>query len=152
MLLLRRRGDELQEYRFEGEEMTRDALAMFLKQKTHLYLNLPGCLRKFDSLARWYNRATTDELREKVLRRTEEEADAEGGGEDRKRAGTYLRMMRLLHQGGEGALREEEARLRGDLKVGGELRVQAQEYLNIIRSFDVVEAEPYKPFKPQAEG
>ena len=38
--------------------------------KTGVYLNLPGCSRKFDSLARWFLRSKRDpEERAKVIAR-----------------------------------------------------------------------------------
>jgi len=109
VILLKRKGkNKFEEHRF-GAELTKDNVIAFLKQKTGVYLNLPGCNRRFDSMARWFLRAEDGEKRKEVLDKTEKDHAGVKDEVTKAVAAKYVRVMKqILENGDEWVLREED--------------------------------------------
>ncbi len=119
--------------------MEKDELLTFLKHKTGLYLNLPGCLRKFDSMASWFLRAEDAAGRAQVIARAKEDANKETDEAVRAKAKKYVKIMQMIDVKGEEALEAEKERVERLIKEENMSEGKREDMLgtlNVIKSFE----------------
>ena len=127
---------------FQGE-FTNEALQRFVGSKSGLWIGLPGCLEPFDILAQNFMAASGTPNRKEILRQAEEAWDKlVSGGQDRKSAEVYVKVMRKILEKGDDFLRSETERvdsLRKGAKITGDKKAEMERRLNILQSFQPVE-------------
>ncbi len=132
-------SDEVEEFQFAGEDFTAANLKNFLRQKTGVYLPLAGCIESLDAVADRMLGADKKDW-EKMAKEAEEEA-AKVPEKSRKRAETYVKIVRKIISDGEEFVKKETDRTKKllDGKITEAKRTELQEKINILRSFTRVE-------------
>ena len=124
-------------YRF-GDKLTADGLKKFVRQKSGIYLSLPGCIEQFDKLVDKLLAAPESD-RQAVLKEAEDLWDKTHGPRMAKRADIYVKLMRKVVAAGPGFVAKETQRVKKLL--GGKISVEKKEELeeksNILKSFSV---------------
>ena len=121
--------------RYGGDKNLED-LKTFIKHKTGVYLNLPGCLKEFDDLASKFIKAD-EKGKSKIFAKAQKELSKEQE-EDQPKARKYLKIMKLLQEKGPSAIADEEARIKKLLageKMSDEKRKDLAKSLNVLKSF-----------------
>eukprot|EP00092_Neocalanus_flemingeri_P057274 GFUD01068023.1.p1 GENE.GFUD01068023.1~~GFUD01068023.1.p1 ORF type:complete len:222 (-),score=58.56 GFUD01068023.1:72-737(-) len=122
--------------RFVGE-FKADSLKNFLRQKSGIYLPLPGCIEEFDLLVDKLIKSSKEEQK-KVLREAEDLWDKVHGPKMHKRADIYVKIMRKIVDIDISFVKKEEERLKkitGGKKITPEKKEEMEERLNILKSF-----------------
>jgi len=134
---------ERKEYRFgKNDEFTEENLKSFVKQKSGIYLPLPGCMEEFDNLAARLMSAGSAGEKGKVMAEAEK---AFAATTDNKKADIYLKIMRKIVAEGPGVPDTEMARVMKVIaggKVSEEKRNSMKQRLNVLRSF--MQTQPQK--------
>ena len=137
VILFKKKGRRLEEVRY-GADMDKDEILTFLRHKTGMYLNLPGTLRKYDSVARWFLKAENPVEREKIVEKAESQAEKEKKEETRIKARKYAKVMRMVASRGNDALDSEKERLLRLLEGEGtskEKKEDLEATLNVVKAF-----------------
>lgn len=126
------------EYRFgKSDDFTEENLKSFIKQKSGIYLPLPGCLEEFDELAARLVAASSAGEKGKVV------ADAEkallaANATDKPKADMYVKIMRKMAKEGAGVPEAEMARIKKVIeggKVSDDKKKSMRQRLNVLRAF-----------------
>ena len=114
---------------FYGGEFQTEEFKRFLKHKTGVYLNFPGCTQQLDELAAIF--CKSQDKRQEVMDKFKADKD--------ERAKRYLKIGHLINKRGFEALDKEEERLRkllsDEKSASKEKRLEMTLNLNVLRSF-----------------
>ena len=124
-------------YRF-GDKLTAEGLKKFVRQKSGIYLSLPGCIEEFDKLVdKLLAGAESDQ--ESVLKEAEDLWDKTHGPRMAKRADIYVKLMRKVVAVGPTFVAKEAQRVKKLLggKISSEKKEELEEKSNILKSFTV---------------
>ncbi len=128
-------GDDVEEFKFSGQDFSAANLKNFLRQKTGVYLPLAGCIESMDSVADKMLGADKKEW-DSILKEAEAEA-AKVPEKSRKRAETYVKIIKKMISDGEDFVKKETERTKKllDGKITEAKKTELQEKVNILRSF-----------------
>ena len=119
----------------KSDDFTEENLKSFIKQKSGIYLPLPGCLEEFDELAARLVAADTAGEKGKVV------AEAEKGlaaAADKSKAEIYVKIMRKMVKEGAGVPEAEMTRIKKVIeggKVSEDKKKSMKQRLNVLRAF-----------------
>jgi len=132
-----KKGKNLQHFRF-GDKLTADGLKKFVRQKSGIYLSLPGCIEEFDKLVDKLLAAAEPD-RQTVLKEAEDLWDKTHGPRMAKRADIYVKLMRKVVAAGPGFVVKETQRVKKLLggKISSDKKEELEEKSNILKSFSV---------------
>eukprot|EP00092_Neocalanus_flemingeri_P005177 GFUD01005569.1.p1 GENE.GFUD01005569.1~~GFUD01005569.1.p1 ORF type:complete len:248 (-),score=65.70 GFUD01005569.1:93-836(-) len=136
ILFVKNAEGKVENFRFVGE-FKADSLKNFLRQKSGIYLPLPGCIEEFDLLVDKLIKSSKEEQK-KVLREAEDLWDKVHGPKMHKRADIYVKIMRKIVDIDISFVKKEEERLKkitGGKKITPEKKEEMEERLNILKSF-----------------
>lgn len=119
------------------QEFTADNLKKFIRSKSGVYIGLPGCLEKFDKLAKKFAEEKSIDGKKKILREAEDLWDKAKGNQDHKSAEVYVKVMRKVIEKGDEFLTTESSRVENILKgkVNKDKKEEMQYRVNILQSF-----------------
>merc|ERR1712106_505837 len=119
-LFVKNAEGKVDSFRFVGE-FSASKLKNFIRQKSGIYLPLPGCIEEFDLLVDKLLRAAKQD-RKKVLREAEDLWDKVHGPKMHKRADIYVKIMKKIVDTDISFVKKEEERLK---KIsGGQITVE----------------------------
>ena len=124
-------------FRF-GDKLTADGLKKFVRQKSGIYLSLPGCIEQFDKLVDKLLAATESD-KQSVLKEAEDLWDKTHGPRMAKRADIYVKLMRKVVATGPSFVAKEAQRVKKLLggKISSDKKEELEEKSNILKSFSV---------------
>jgi len=124
-------------FRF-GDKLTADGLKKFVRQKSGIYLSLPGCIEEFDKLVDKLLSAPEAD-RQSVLKEAEALWDKTHGPRMAKRADIYVKLMRKVVATGPSFVAKEAQRVKKLLggKISSDKKEELEEKSNILKSFSV---------------
>ena len=124
-------------FRF-GDKLTADGLKKFVRQKSGIYLSLPGCIEQFDKLVDKLLAAAESD-KQSVLKEAEALWDKTHGPRMAKRADIYVKLMRKVVATGPGFVAKETQRVKKLLggKISSDKKEELEEKSNILKSFSV---------------
>jgi len=140
-LFVKNADGKLESFRFV-EEFSAAKLKNFIRQKSGIYLPLPGCIEEFDLLVDKLLRSAKEDQK-KVLREAEDLWDKIHGPKMHKRADIYVKIMRKIVDTDFSFVTKEEERLK-KIKAGKikpEKKKEIEERLNILKSFSLQEGK-----------
>jgi len=130
------KSGKLKDFRFD-DEFTANDLKNFVRQKTGIYLPLPGCLEDFDILAD--KLMTTSDAGSKGKLVVEAEKTRDKLDDDKKKkAEIYIKIMHKIVSEGENFIEKETARVKkimDDGKISESKKKQLEQRINILKSF-----------------
>jgi len=142
ILFVKNAEGKVENFRFVGE-FKAESLKKFVRQKSGIYLPLPGCVEEFDLLVDKLLKSPKEEQK-KVLREAEDLWDKMHGPKMHKRADIYVKIMRKIVDTDISFVKKEEERLKkitGGKKITPEKKEEMEERLNILKSFSIQEAK-----------
>ena len=126
-------------FRFgKSDDFTEENLKSFIKQKSGIYLPLPGCLEEFDELAARLVAADTAGEKGKVVAEAEKALAAAAGATDKTKAEIYVKIMRKMVKEGAGMPEAEMTRIKKVIeggKVSEDKKKSMKQRLNVLRAF-----------------
>jgi len=124
-------------FRF-GDKLNADGLKKFVRQKSGIYLSLPGCIEEFDKLVDKLLSAPEAE-KQSVLKEAEALWDKTHGPRMAKRADIYVKLMRKVVATGPSFVAKEAQRVKKLLggKISSDKKEELEEKSNILKSFSV---------------
>ena len=132
-------GEEgnLLHFRF-GDKLTAEGLKKFVRQKSGIYLSLPGCIEEFDKLVDKLLAAAEPD-KQSVLKEAEALWDKTHGPRMAKRADIYVKLMRKVVATGPSFVAKETERVKKLLggKISSDKKLELEEKSNILKSFSV---------------
>merc|ERR1712086_364611 len=138
-LFVKNAEGKVDSFRFVGD-FSAEKLKNFIRQKSGIYLPLPGCIEEFDLLVDKLLRSAKEDQK-KVLREAEDLWDKVHGPKMHKRADIYVKIMRKIVDTDISFVTKEEQRLKklsgGQITV--EKKEEMEERLNILKSFSLQE-------------
>merc|ERR1712086_1013205 len=138
-LFVKNAEGKVDSFRFAGD-FSAEKLKNFIRQKSGIYLPLPGCIEEFDLLVDKLLRAASQDQK-KVLREAEDLWDKIHGPKMHKRADIYVKIMKKIVDTDFSFVTKEEERLK-KIKAGKikpEKKEEMEERLNILKSFSLQE-------------
>ena len=140
ILFVHGKGGDLQHFRF-GDKLSADGLKKFVRQKSGIYLSLPGCIEEFDKLVDRLLDGQEDQ--QTVLKEAEDLWDKTHGPKMAKREDIYVKLMRKVVSSGAKFISKEYQRVTKLLggKISSDKKEELQEKLNILKSFSVFERD-----------
>jgi len=139
VILFVKDGSQRKEYRFgKSDDFTEENLKSFIKQKSGIYLPLPGCLEEFDELAARLVAADTAGEKGKVVAEAEKALAAAAGATDKTKAEIYVKIMRKMVKEGAGVPEAEMTRIKKVIeggKVSEDKKKSMKQRLNVLRAF-----------------
>merc|ERR1711892_408863 len=140
-LFVKNAEGKVDSFRFAGD-FSAEKLKNFIRQKSGIYLPLPGCIEEFDLLVDKLLRSGKEDQK-KVLREAEDLWDNVHGPKMHKRADIYVKIMRKIVDTDISFVKKEEERLKklsgGQITV--EKKEEMEERLNILKSFSLQEGK-----------
>ena len=135
ILFVQDANGKLSDHRFAGE-FKEDNLKSFVRQKSGLYLPLPGCLEAFDNLADSLMTAPDAGTKGKVIVQAEKVRDTLKD-EQSKKADIYIKVMHKVASEGEAFIDKEMERVKKVMegKVSEGKKKQLEHRINILKSF-----------------
>merc|ERR1712215_323717 len=136
ILFVKNAEGKLEHFRFVGE-LKVESLKNFVRQKSGIYLPLPGCIEAFDLLVDKLLKASNEEEKT-VLREAEDLWDTMKGAQMQKRADIYVKIMRKIVDTDITFVKKEVQRLKKLTggKITAEKKEEMEERLNILKSFN----------------
>lgn len=127
---------EVEASKFAGEFKSAN-LKNFLRQKSGVYLPLPGCLEEFDNLADQFMSTTELSIKQQTYKNAEAKAQRISNDKKQKRAETYVKYMKKIISDGDEFLSKESARIKKLLagKITDTKKKELEEKTNVLRSF-----------------
>ena len=119
----------------KSDDFTEENLKSFIKQKSGIYLPLPGCLEEFDELAARLVAADTAGEKGKVVAEAEK---ALAAAADKSKAEIYVKIMRKMVKEGAGVPEAEMTRIKKVIeggKVSEDKKKSMKQRLNVLRAF-----------------
>ena len=140
-LFVKNNEGKVESFRFAGE-FSAEKLKNFVRQKSGIYLSLPGCIEEFDLLVDKLLKASREDQK-KVLREAEDLWDKVHGPKMHKRADIYVKIMRKIVDTDISFVKKEEERLKKITggKITPEKKEEMKERLNILKSFSLQEVK-----------
>ena len=140
-LFVKNQDGKMESFRFTGK-LSAEKLKNFVRQKSGIYLPLPGCIEEFDLLVDKLLRSGKEE-QAIVLREAEDLWDKTHGPKMHKRADIYVKIMRKIVDTGTSFIIKEEQRLKkiSGGKITPEKKEEMEERLNILKSFSLQEVK-----------
>jgi len=140
-LFVKNTEGKVETFRFVGE-FSAAKLKNFIRQKSGIYLPLPGCIEEFDLLVDKLLRSGKEDQK-KVLREAEDFWDKVHGPKMHKRADIYVKIMRKIVDTDISFVTKEEQRLKklSGGKITLEKKEEMEERLNILKSFSLQEGK-----------
>jgi endoplasmic reticulum protein 29 len=131
---------KINEFRFPASEDFKAAnLKNWMRQKSDIYLPLPGCLEEFDRLADRLMSATSPGEKGKVMAEAEKALiDLSTDEADKaKKAEIYVKIMRKVSSEGESFATAEIERIKKVLegKLSSTKKQQMEQRINVLKSF-----------------
>jgi len=136
ILFVRNAEGKLENFRFVGE-LKVETLKNFVRQKSGIYLPLPGCIEELDLLVDKLLKASKEEEKA-VVREAEDLWDTVQGAQMQKRADIYVKIMRKIVDTDITFVKREVGRLKKLTggKITAEKKEEMEERLNILKSFN----------------
>ena len=135
ILFVQDANGKLSDHRF-ADEFKEDNLKSFVRQKSGLYLPLPGCLEEFDNLADSLMTSPDAGTKGKIIVQAEKARD-KLKDEKSKKAEIYIKVMHKVVSEGEKFVDKEMERVKkvmeGKLSEGK--KKQLEHRINILKSF-----------------
>jgi len=140
-LFVKNAEGKVDSFRFVGD-FSAEKLKNFIRQKSGIYLPLPGCIEEFDLLVDKLLRAASQDQK-KVLREAEDLWDKIHGPKMHKRADIYVKIMKKIVDTDISFVKKEEERLKkiSAGKIKPEKKEEMEERLNILKSFSLQEGK-----------
>merc|ERR1712106_386471 len=140
-LFVKNAEGKVDSFRFAGD-FSAEKLKNFIRQKSGIYLPLPGCIEEFDLLVDKLLRSGKEDQK-KVLREAEDFWDKVHGPKMHKRADIYVKIMRKIVDTDISFVTKEEQRLKklSGGKITLEKKEEMEERLNILKSFSLQEGK-----------
>jgi len=140
-LFVKNKEGKIENFRFSGK-LSAEKLKNFVRQKSGIYLPLPGCIEEFDLLVDKLLRSTKEGQKE-VLKEAEDLWDKTHGPKMHKRADIYVKIMRKIVDTDTSFVNKEEERLKkiSGGKITAEKKEEMEERLNILKSFSLQEVK-----------
>jgi len=141
ILFVKNNEGKVENFRFVGD-FKAENLKKFVRQKSGIYLPLPGCIEEFDLLVDKLLKSPKDKQK-KVLREAEDLWDKVHGPKMHKRADIYVKIMRKIVDTDISFVKKEGERLKKLTggKITPEKKEEMEERLNILKSFSIEEAK-----------
>jgi len=127
----------IHDHRF-ADEFKEDNLKGFVRQKSGLYLPLPGCLEDFDNLADGLMTTAQDAgAKGQIIVQAEKAREKLKSDEQSKKADIYIKVMHKVVSEGEGFITKEIDRVQKVMagKVSESKKKQLEHRINILKSF-----------------
>ena len=140
-LFVNKKEGKVESFRFVGD-FSAEKLKNFVRQKSGIYLPLPGCIEEFDLLVDKLLKSSKEDQK-KVLREAEDLWDKVHGPKMHKRADIYVKIMRKIVDTDISFVKKEEERLKKITggKITPEKKEEMEERLNILKSFSLQEVK-----------
>ena len=140
-LFVNKKEGKVESFRFVGD-FSAEKLKNFVRQKSGIYLSLPGCIEEFDLLVDKLLKSSKEDQK-KVLREAEDLWDKVHGPKMHKRADIYVKIMRKIVDTDISFVKKEEERLKKitGSKITTEKKEEMEERLNILKSFSLQEVK-----------
>ena len=140
-LFVKNKEGKPEHFKFAGD-FSAENLKSFLRQKSGIYLPLPGCIEEFDLLVDKLLKANKDDQK-KVLSEAESLWDKMHGPKMHKRSEIYVKIMRKIVDTDTTFVQKEEERLKKITagKITPEKKEEMEERLNILKSFKLQEVK-----------
>lgn len=140
---------QVEHHRFtDNDDFKADTIKTFIRQKTGVYLPLPGCLEAFDIIANKLMTATTAGEKGKVMAEAEKALlDISAENANKAKADIYVKIMRKIVKEGDDFAQTEMKRVQKvlkDGKVSDAKKKSMEQRVNVIRSFIQHDAIPKK--------
>lgn len=137
-----KKAGKLSEHRF-AEEFTAENLKNFIRQKTGVYLPMPGCIEVMDEAVDTFLKS--DDLKS-ALGEAKKFAESKNfSGKNEKRAAVYVKFMEKVAEKGRDFVDIEMKRMNklldSDAKMAPAKKAEVEEKLNILKSFASALAE-----------
>lgn len=132
------KGGKIHNHRFAGEDFSEDNLKSFVRQKSGLYLPLPGCLEEFDNLADALMTAQDAGSKGRIIVEAEKASDKLRDDKFKKgKADIYIKVMHKVVSEGEAFISKEVDRVKKVLegKVSEGKKKELEHRINILKSF-----------------
>ena len=136
ILFVQDANGKLSDHRF-ADEFKEDNLKSFVRQKSGLYLPLPGCLEEFDNLADSLMTSPDAGTKGKIIVQAEKARDQLKDKEKSKKAEIYIKVMHKVVSEGEKFIDKEMERVQKVMegKVSEGKKKQLEHRVNILKSF-----------------
>lgn len=147
---------KINEFKYPASEEFKAAnLKKWMRQKSGIYLPLPGCLEEFDRLADKLMSATTPGEKGKVMAEAEKVLiDLTADEADKaKKAEIYVKIMRKVSIEGEAFAASEIERIKKILegKLSSTKKQQMEQRINVLRSFTSQQQQQQKTEETKKE-
>ncbi|XP_059052125.1 endoplasmic reticulum resident protein 29 [Achroia grisella] len=125
----------------ESRGFTSDELRRFIREKTGMYLSLPGCVKELDKLAQKFMKASI-ENRKKVLKETED-IQKKLSSKDATSGKIYKTIMEKILEKGNDFINTESERVKKILnsKVSEEKKKELGIRTNVLQSFQLLSSK-----------
>ncbi|TRY70686.1 hypothetical protein TCAL_10026 [Tigriopus californicus] len=130
------KSGEVEASKFAGDFKSAN-LKNFLRQKSGIYLPLPGCLEEFDNLADQFMSTEDLSTKQQTYKNADAKAQRISDEKQQKRAETYVKYMKKILSDGDEFLSKESARIKKLLsgKITDTKMKELEEKTNVLRSF-----------------
>eukprot|EP00095_Tigriopus_kingsejongensis_P006876 maker-scaffold605_size125465-snap-gene-0.32 protein:Tk06876 transcript:maker-scaffold605_size125465-snap-gene-0.32-mRNA-1 annotation:"endoplasmic reticulum protein erp29" len=134
---------EIVSSKFAGEFKSAN-LKNFIRQKSGIYLPLPGCLEEFDNLADHFMQSTELSGKQQALKNAEVKLQRVSEDKNKKRAENYVKYMKKITSDGVDFIIKETARIKKLMggKLSDQKKKELEEKVNVLHSFTREESKP----------